>query len=504
VIPHAPILAILLPLFAAFLMPVVGILAKRCNIKYAREIFAIAVIVAVCVMVVSMAPAVWGGEILVYRLGGWAPPWGINLVVDGLSLLMAITIAGIGSLVVIYSIEYMRHKNGQTQYYTLLLLITAGMMGVVLTGDIFNLYVFLEITCISAYALVAFERRGESVAAGIKYLIISSIGTSLLMFGIALTYGVAGSLNIADLAGRLAIINSGGQSLSIVMVLILTLFVVGFCIKSAVVPMHAWLVDAYPAAPSPISALLSGVVVAIGVYCMLRIEYMMFGAMAIGVLLSALGLVSMIVGGLMALVQRDLKRLLAYSTVSTMGYIVLGVGLGTAMGIQGGLFHLFNNAVMNALLFMCAGAIVYRAGTRNLDELGGLYRNMPVTATVFTIGALAVAGVPPLNGFASKWAIYIAGIEAGSPIFTIIAIIISVLTLAYFLKVIASVFLGSRPTRLRDVKEAPKLMLVPMCLLAALCIVFGVLPQLGIDLVQPAQEAIMQVDNYIESVLGGV
>lgn len=501
---HASILTIVLPLFGALLTPLVGMIGRRYGVEHLRDWFAVGIVVTTFTIVVSMAPAVWGGEILVYRLGGWAPPWGINLVVDGLSLFMAIIIAGIGSLVAIYSIVYMQCKNGLTQYYTLLLLITAGMMGVVLTGDIFNLYVFLEITCISAYALVAFERRWESIEASIKYLIIGSIGTSFLLLGIALTYGVAGSLNIADLAGRLAIIGSGGQPLPMVMVMVLTLFVVGFCIISAVVPLHAWLADAHPAAPSPISALLSGVIVTIGVYGMLRIVYMMFGVLAVGILLSVLGLVSMIVGGLMALVQRDIKRLIAYSTVSQMGYILLGVGLGTAMGIEGGLFHLFNNAIMKALLFMCAGAIVYRVGTRSLDELGGLYRNMPVTATVFAIGALAVAGVPPLNGFASKWTIYMAGIEAGKPVFVAVAVIISALTLAYFLKVLASVFFGQRPTHLRDVKEAPMLMLFPMCILAGLCIVFGLLPQLGIDLVQPAQAAIMQVDNYIGSVLGGV
>ena len=501
---HAPVLTIVLPLFGAFLMPLVGMIGRRHGVKHLRDWFAVGIMVTTFIIVVSMAPAVWGGEILVYELGGWPPPWGINLVVDGLSLFMAIIIAGIGSLVAIYSIVYMQPKNGLTQYYTLLLLITTGMMGIVLTGDIFNLYVFLEITCISAYALVAFERRWESIEASMKYLIIGSIGTSIILLAIALTYGLAGSLNIAHLIGRLAAIMSAGQPPPTVIVLIIALFVAGFCIKSAVVPLHAWLADAHPAAPSPISALLSGVVVTIGVYGMLRIVYMMFGVLAIGILLSVLGLVSMTVGGLMALVQRDIKRLIAYSTVTQMGYILLGVGLGTATGIQGGLFHLFNNALMKALLFMCAGAIVYRVGTRNLDELGGLYRNMPVTTSVFAIGALAVAGVPPLNGFASKWTIYVAGIEAGRPEFVAVAVIISVLTLAYFLKVLAFAFLGQRPAHLRDVKEAPMLMLFPMCLLAGLCIVFGVLPQLGINLVQPAQAAIMQADNYIGPVLGGV
>ena len=500
-IENLPILAVVLPLFAAFIMPLVGLLTKRHGLKRACDWLAVAAMVGTLAIVAGMAPAVWDGEILVYRLGGWTPPWGINLSVDGLAIQMALIIAGIGTLVAIYSVTYMQRSARLDLYYALLFLSTAGMMGVVLTGDIFNLYVFLEIMSISAYALVAFERRWESIEAGMRFLIMGSLATSFILLGIALTYGIAGSLNIADLVGKLAAVRSGGQQLRTAMVLIPSLFIAGFCLKSAVVPLHAWLMDAHPAAPCPISALLSGVVVSIGAYGILRIVYMMFGGLAIGVLLSVLGLASMVVGGLMALVQRDIKRLIAYCTISTMGYILLGVGLGTAGGIQGGLFHLLNNAIFKALLFMCAGAIVHRVGTRNLDELGGLYWNMPVTATVFVIGSLASSGIPPFNGFASKWTIYVACIEAGRPEFTAVAVIISVLTLAYFLKAICSIFLGQRLPRLEGVREAPPLMLLPMIVLTVLCVVLGVLPDLGIGLVSPAQRALENVGNYITEVL---
>jgi multicomponent Na+:H+ antiporter subunit D len=378
------------------------------------------------------------------------------------------------------------------------------MLGVALTGDIFNFYVFLEIMCISTYALVAFEREWESIEASMKYLFIGSLGTSLLLLGIALMYGVFGSLNIADLTGKLAIVERTGP-MPMILTLALSLFVGGFCIKAAVVPLHAWLADAHPAAPTPISALLSGVFVTIGAYGILRVVYVMFGTLAIGPLLAGLGLISMVVGALMALAQRDLKRLIAYSTVSQMGYIFFGIGLGTTMGIQGGLFHLLNNAIMKALLFMCAGAVVHRVAGRNLDEMGGLGRNMPITATTFAIGALATAGVPPLNGFASKWVIYMAGVEAGGLwlIAVAIAVLTSAVTLAYLLKAFASVFLGQIPKPLQNVKEVPPLMLFPMCLLAALCILLGILPQLGVAIVKPAQGAVMQIDNYMKSVLGG-
>jgi len=500
-IAHAPILAIVVPLFAAFLTPVVSIVAKRFGVERARDWFVMGAAILMLLIVASMAPAVWRGEVLVYKLGGWSPPWGITLAVDGLNLLVALIIASVVSLIAIYSVVYMERDSGLEKYYTLLMLVTAGCMGVTLTGDVFNLFVFFEIMSISSYALVAFRRNWDSVEAGIKYMIIGSLGTSFILLSITLMYGLVGSLNIADLAGKIDAIKAT-QPLPMIVPLMLTLFVVGFGIKIAMVPLHAWLPDAYQAAPSAVSALLSGATTTVGVYAMLRVSYMLFGALAIGTMFIILGLVTMIVGGLMALVQHDLKRLLAYSSVSQMGYILLGVGFGTALGIQGGLFHLLNNAIYKVLLFMCAGAIAYRVGTSNLDELGGLGKNMPITATLFVVGALAISGVPPFNGFASKWTIYVAGVEAGQPICTAIAVIMSALTLAYFLKAINLMFLGQRPEHLRDVKEAPPLMLFPMLVLAVFCVVLGILPSLGMDLVRPAQGAVMNQLGYIGSVMG--
>ena len=490
ILTHAPILAIVIPLFAAFLMPVVSIIARRFGAERMRGWFVVAIMLLTLVIVASMAPDVWGDKApIVYKLGGWSPPWGINLSIDGLNLLVALIIASVGSLVAIYSVVYMERDNGLDKYYMLLLLVIVGCMGVALTGDIFNLYVFFEIMSISSYALVAFRRNWSSIEAGIKYLIVGSLGTAFILLGVALMYGLVGSLNIADLAGKMTDIGAT-QPLPMIVPLMLTLFIAGFGIKIAMVPMHAWLPDAYQAAPSAISALLSGATATVGLYAMLRISYVLFGAVAIGTMFIILGLITMVVGGLMALVQRDLKRLLAYSCVSQMGYVLLGVGFATAAGIQGGLFHLLNNAIYKVLLFMCAGAIIYRVGTSNMDELGGLGKNMPITATLFIIGGLAISGVPPLNGFASKWTIYVAGMEAGQPICTAIAVIMSALTLAYFLKAINLMFLGQRPMRLREVKEVPPLMLFPMLILAVLCVVFGILPGLGIDIVGPAQSAL--------------
>jgi len=497
-IENAPIIAIILPLFGAFLTPIISMVSKRFHAERACNWFAVVVLVTTLAVVAAMGVAVWSGGIMVYKLGGWSPPWGIVLAVDGLNLLIALIVAGVSSLVAIYSLVYMRRDTRLDLYCVLLLLVTAGAMGVTLTGDIFNLYVFFEIMSIGSYALVAFRRKWDSVEAGIKYMIIGSLGTSLILLGIALLYGMIGSLTIADLAQKL------GQVAASDVIVPLALLITGFGIKIAMIPLHAWAPDAYQAAPSSISALLAGATTTAGLYAMIRVVYMMFGAFGVGTMFAIFGLVTMVVGALMALTQRDLKRLLAYSGISQMGYILLGVGLGTALGVQGGLFHLLNNAIFKVLLFMCAGAILYRVGTTNLNELGGLGKNMPITAGLFVIGALAISGVPPLNGFASKWTIYIAGIEAGKAVFSLIAIIMSVLTLAYFLKAINSIFLGQRPKRLQNVKEAPLTMLFPMMLLAVLCIVLGVLPSLGIGLVEPAQGALMNQSGYINAVLGGI
>lgn len=502
-IPHAPILAIVLPLFTAFVMPVIGILAERYNIKYLREGVAITVMVAVLAIVSTMAPDVWGGEIIVYKLGGWSPPWGIVLAVDALSTQMALMIAVLGTLVVIYSASYMSRDSGLSYFYTLILLVMSGMLGIVLTGDFFNFYVFLEIMSISSYALVSFRRDALSIEAGMKYLLIGSLGTSFVLLSVVMLYGAVGSLNIADLAVKLAAYSA--TNVPPVLVISLALFVVGVMIKVAMVPFHTWLPDAFTAAPTAISALLAGPAAVVGIYWVARLPYLPFG-MPVGVILVALGLISMVVGVLMALMQRDFKRMLAYHVISQKGYMVLGIGLGTlgaTLGTQGGLFHLLNHSTYKALLFMCAGAVLYQTKSQKFDELGGLGKNMPITALTFLIGALAISGIPPLNGFVSKYIIYLAGLQAGMPWITAIAVVVSGLTLASFMKAFSSVFLGQRPRHLQGTTEAPKPMLFAMIMMALICVAIGLIPNLGFNIVNPAAEAAKNVASYISQVMGG-
>ncbi len=502
------ILAIAVPLAGGFFTPVMNILGEKIGARRLQDYFALLIsFITVSLMALMARAVIFGDQILTYQLVGRVPPWGINLAVDGLSLLAGMIAAGITFLVVIYSVGFMDRESGLGKYYLLLLILSAGMIGVAFTGDIFNLYVFFEIMSISSYGLVAFFRSNKSVEGAFKYVVIGTVGTVAVLLGIAMVYGLTGTLNIADLSVRLNAIRTMANGFPPAMMLALGLFVTGFGIKIGMIPLHAWLPDAYQAAPSSISSILAGGTAVVGVYALLRVTYMLFGALQMSTIFIFLGLISMIVGAFMALVQSDLKRLLAYSGISQMGYILLGVGIGglgvvgSTLGYRGGLFHMLNNAIYKSLLFLCAGAIVYKVGTSNMEKLGGLGQKMPVTTVTFIIGALAIAGIPPFNGFASKWLIYFASYKV-NPIFTVIAVTISALTLAYFLKAISSVFLGQPSEHVEEISGASKSMLFPMVILAALCIIIGILPHLGLKVVDPARAALMNRVEYVKAVLG--
>ncbi|KXA97402.1 hypothetical protein AKJ38_01335 [candidate division MSBL1 archaeon SCGC-AAA259I14] len=513
---NLPILAIAIPLLGGFFIPLLGILAERAGAPKAKDYFAliIAILTFLCMIPIAKS-VVMDGEIWVYQLAGRFPPWGINLAIDGLSLLAGIIASGMTLLVVVFSIGFMDGETGLDKYYLLLLIMCAGMIGISFTGDVFNLYVFFEIMSISSYALVAFYRSGKSLEGSFKYLVMGTVGTVSILWGVAIVYGLTGTLNIADLSVRLTAIRQVAPGVPISIILAIALFVTGFGIKIGMVPLHTWLPDAYQAAPSSIAAILAGGTTVVGVAALLRVTYLLFYAFPIGYMFIGLGLITMVVGAFMALVQDDLKRLLAYSGISQMGYILLGVGIGglggyagisvvaADNGFRGGLFHMLNNAIYKPLLFLCAGAVIYRVGTSKMDDIGGLARKMPVTAVAFIIGALALAGIPPLNGFLSKWTIYVASYQV-NPILTVIAVVISGLTLAYLLKAFSMVFLGPTPAKFEDIQEAPASLLVPMVILAALCIVVIVLPLLDFPIIKPAWKSLSDHVPYIKAVLGGV
>ncbi|MBN1439108.1 MAG: NADH-quinone oxidoreductase subunit M [Anaerolineales bacterium] len=412
----------------------------------------------------------------------------ITLTLDSFNILLLLTVALVGLGVTLYSIDYMEHYDGKAIFYALLLIMIAGMNGLILADDLFTMYIFLEAAAIASYGLIAFGRKREELEASLKYLMLSAVATAFLLLSIAVLFGLTGSLKLSAVAAGLAALDAQGAA-----ALCAALFLMAFGLKAALVPFHAWLPDAHSSAPAPISAMLSGVLIKVlGVYTLIRVVLTVFGlSSAIENILMILGIVSILTGAFLALGQNDVKRMLAYSSISQVGYIVLGIGIGTPLGILGGLFHLLNHASAKGLLFLNAGALEHATGTRELDKLGGLGKRMPITAGTSVIGSLAIAGVPPLNGFWSKLIILLALIQAKLYAGALIAALAGILTLWYYLVLQRRAFFGKLNEAWQNVREAPFWMSASSILLGAVCVLVGLgFPFVIQNWIQPAADAL--------------
>ena len=505
-----PLIAILVPFILAF---VIGLFKEK-YLKFKKAIVVSGTLVSFIITILLINPIFRDGNIITYWLGNWVPErgWaiGIGMEVDALSLFVGLIITSACLLSSIYSIKYMSKDHGLDKYYTLFLLLTGSMIGFVFTGDLFNMYVMLEIMTFAAIGLTAFRnKKDKALEASFKYLVIGGLGSSLILMGTALIYVQVNTLNIAQIVLKL----NSGDKLTPVTILALALLLVGYAVKSFMVPCHTWPPDAHMSAPSSISMLLSGVMSKTGVYGLIRILFMIFmasGNKPLAYLIIVWGAITMVVGVSMALLQSDFKRLLAFHSVSQLGYVIVGIGVGLLstgsvanLGLMGGLDHMLNHATFKCLLFLCAGAVLFRTGTTDLNKLSGLGKNMPFTAGVFMIGAAAISGIPPFNGFVSKRLIYESTLEANMPIITVAALIVSVLTLASFIKVAHSVFFGAQIDELKDVKEIPFSMKLPMGILASLCLIFGLFSNTVMyKILVPVVSSIRNIPSYIEKMLG--
>ena len=515
---YTPALIVAVPLLGAFLTPLIS----RINDKL-RNIFVIIVLGLNALLVGLLANNVLAEGVKTYVFGGsqnidlTLPVVRILFEVDAMSIFMAIIASILVFVAVIYSWAFMKENTGLDKYYTLMLLLTAGMLGMMLTGDMFNFFVFLEITSISSAALIAFwTHKGESVEAGFKYILISTIGALFVLFAIAILYGQYDALNIAVLSNAI--------QYTFLDKIALVLLIVALVMKAGLAPLHMWLPDSYSRAPATVTVALVGATLA-SLYGVLRVIFTLYGNilldpakfdipvnMLIGWLIIPLAVISIIIGVMMALRQTDFKRLIAFAAVAEIGYIFLAIGTGiAAMGtdygrtaLEGGIFHIINDALDVSLLFLVAGAIYYATKEWSLNEMGGLARNMKYTTIFFVIGLLAVSGMPPFNGFASKLLIYESTFQL-NPILAIVAILCSILLLAAFVKVFHSAFMGPKLPKFKDVKEVPKSMLFAMGILACIIIFFGLFPGLVLEnIVRPAADALLSNAQYLSMVLGGV
>jgi len=488
---------IIIPLGTAFL---ISLLAKK--IKNFGDCFANLGTLSLLALSLYSTKLVFAHKILVYKVGGWMPPIGICMVLDGLTSFMLVTVNLVSFAIALYSVSYMQKYTDKYRFYTLFMLMLAGMNGIIITGDLFNLFVFLEIASISSYALVAFGTEAEELEASFKYAIMGSVASSFVLLGIAFLYSYTSTLNMADISLVLAQKGTG-----LLVSFVAVLFLMGFGLKAALVPFHAWLPDAHPSAPAPISAMLSGVLIKVlGVYAIARIFFNIIGINNISLsMLMFLGVVSMLIGVILALAQWDVKRLLAYHSISQIGYVILGIGLGTPLGILGGVFHLFNHSVFKSLLFLNSGALDYALGTRDLRDMGGLREKMPITANTSLIASMSIAGIPPFNGFWSKLLIILACIQSGRIIYAICAVVASILTLASFMKVQKYAFFGKLKERWQDIKEIPVFMRLSMIVLAIICVMGGLLIiPLFKPFLQSAVDVLLAGKGYKDAVFGAI
>ena len=504
---HFPIYAIMVLFLGAFLIVLFG------KNRWARHILAfLSVAASLCFLILLIKPVMLSGEIIAYWMGNRAPAGGyaigIALEVDALSLFFALLIATAVFVSCLYSFRYMEHDDNIPQYYTLFLMLAGGVLGLVLSGDLFNMFIMVEILTFAAVALTAFRNTANgALEAAFKYLVVGSMGSTCILAGTILLYAQVHTLNFAQLS---ALIPGGFNNATKVA---FALLFVGFSTKAFLVPFHPLAADAHGAAPASISVLISGVLTKSGLYGIIRLCYFLFQSMGLGTIqfmLVFVGSVSMFVCVTMALAQHDFKRLLAFHSISQIGYVLSAVGLCTALGISAGVYHAMNHTLFKGLLFLAAGAVLHETGTTDLGKLGGLSKKMPHTTVLFLIGAFSISGIPPFNGFASKWMIYQAtyekAVESGNIGFllvTIVALITSVLTLTSFVKVSQSVFFGRLPLEYENVKEVPFGMRFAMGIFALLCVLTGLFPDVVTHyLTEPAARAVFSVGQYINAMMG--
>ncbi len=487
-IDQLPVLQVIIPLIAAPLC----ILIKRRSPVLA---FSIATCWATFAVSIALLSQVLAGGPIAYELGGWAAPWGIEYRVDALSAFVLLFVSGMGAFVITYAPRSMADEIPRSRHYlfcVLYLLCLTGLLGISITGDLFNVFVFLEISALSSYGLIAMGGRRQALPATFQYLVMGTIGATFILIGIGLMYQMTGTLNMVDMAGRLPPVE--GLRTALVAFAFLT---VGISLKMALFPLHIWLPNAYTYAPSVVTAFIAATSTKVSVYILLRFMFSVFGiefsfdALGLGRALMPLALVGIVVASTVAIFQTNVKRLLAYSSVAQIGYMVLGISFATVLGLTGGIVHLFNHALIKGGLFMAMGCVMFRLRSVSLDDMAGLGRVMPWTMGAWVVGGLGLIGVPGTAGFVSKWALIQAALTGGSPIIAGIVVLTSLLALAYVWRVVEAAYFQPASDRAQAACEAPLSMLIPCWIVLGASVYFGLFTSQSLGVARHAAESIL-------------
>lgn len=482
-VENAPILVLLCPLFAAVLGALLG--QWKRNLVLPVAVFGLTSSLYVSV---ELLMQVMNTGVVEYRVGGWTPPWGIHLVVDGINAFVVVLIQAVALLALIHSYRAVLDDVGPKRriYYPLYLLFVAGISGISMTGDAFNLYVLIEVSALTSYALLSLGAR-RSVHSAFNYLILGAIGASFYLLGIGYLYLKTGTLNMIDL--RQSIMMDGlmeSPSVHVAFVLIM----LGVWMKMALFPVHGWLPNAYAYSPPTSASLIAPLMTKVMVYVMIRMMLSVFGPLYIFEYLDwsnavvYLAIAAILAGSLMALGQRNYRKMLAYIVVAEVGYMVGGAWVAGQTAMVGAIYHILSDSAMTLCLFLVAGAIFHKTNAFRNEDFEGLFRKMPVTMGVFVMGALSMVGIPPTAGFFSKWYLIGGAFETGDWLFAFALIVSSLINAVLFFRIFEYGLLGVKPAEGHGhdshshqpvkIDEAPLTMLIPMCIAAACVILLGV------------------------------
>lgn len=482
-----PALQVVLPLAGAALCALVD----RRDVAW---VIATLVSFTMPVIAVLLVIQVLSGGPVTYAFGGWEPPYGIEYRVDVVNGFLLVLVSVIGAIVMPYarlSVAAEIPENQQAWFYCVYQLCLAGLLGMAITADAFNAFVFMEISSLAMYVLIALGNDRRALVAAYQYLVLGTIGATFYVIGVGLLYAMTGTLNFGDIAERVTGIEQTRPVLAA-----LAFLTVGICLKLALFPLHVWLPNAYALAPSVATAFIASTATKVAVYLLLRYYFSIFGVafvfdeLPVTPILMVLSLAAMFIASAVAIFQDDVKRMLAYSSVAQIGYITLGIALASVTGLTGGIVHIFNHALMKGALFLVLGCVAYRIGGCRLGGMAGIGRRMPVTMAAFVVAGLSLVGVPGTVGFVSKWYLALAAIENGWWWLAFLIVASSFLAIVYIGRVVEMAWFRAPPEDKSGAGEAPLSMLVPTWILAAACVVFGLDADLTAGLAARAAEVL--------------